>query len=177
MAAGHSWVIVTGISGSGRTTALRALEDSGYFCVDNLPASLLPSLHDAMAGRQDDRPVAVGIDVRAGAFLDDLEAARESLLKRGQRARLLFLDCSDDILVRRFAETRRRHPILEDDTILEAIGRERGRMLRIRELTPLLIDTSDLNVHQLKARIQRLFGEAADGQMVVSVMSLPSRTS
>lgn len=168
---GPPWVIVTGISGSGRSTALRALEDLGFFCVDNLPASLLPALHDAMVGRADARAVAVGIDVRAGSFLDDLEAALVDLSSKGVTARLMFLDCSDDVLVRRFAETRRRHPVLEDGTILEAIGSERGRMLNIRERTTLVVDTSELNVHELKARIQGLFGAKDSEQMVVTVMS------
>jgi RNase adapter protein RapZ len=165
------WVIVTGISGSGRSTALRALEDLGFFCVDNLPASLLGSVYDAMAGRADARAVAIGIDVRAGGFLDDLEAGLAELGDRGVTARLLFLDCSDDVLVRRFAETRRRHPVLDDGTILEAIGAERARMLNIRKRTTLVIDTSELNVHQLKARIQALFGASDSEQMVVTVMS------
>lgn len=166
-----AWVIVTGISGSGRTTALRALEDAGYFCVDNLPASLLPALHGKMAGRRDERRVAVGIDVRAGAYLDDFEAALAELQKRGVVVRLLFLDCADDVLVRRFAETRRRHPVPQADTIVEAIRRERAQMLRIRERTTLVVDTSELNIHELKARIQGLFGDPDDTKLVVSVMS------
>lgn len=165
------WVIVTGISGSGRSTALRALEDHGFFCVDNLPASLLSALHEKMSGRADARAVAVGMDVRAGGFLDDLEAGLSELAGRGVAPRLLFLDCSNDVLVRRFAETRRRHPVLEEGTILEAIRRERAQMVQVRERTALVIDTSELNVHQLKAQIQALFAGSSSGEMVVSVMS------
>ena len=168
--ASSPWVIVTGISGSGRSTALRALEDLGFFCIDNLPANMLGSLHAAMAGRQDARSVAVGIDVRTGGFLDDFEAGLAGLQERGVTARLIFLDCNDEVLVRRFAETRRRHPVLESGTILEAIGKERERMLQIRERTSVVVDTSDLNVHQLKAQIQALFA-TDDDRMVISVMS------
>lgn len=164
------WVIVTGISGSGRSTALRALEDLGFYCVDNLPANMLGSLHQAMAGRSDARAVAVGIDVRGGGFLDDFEAGLAELETHGASPRLVFLDCNDEVLVRRFAETRRRHPVLESGTIVEAISKERDKMLKIRERTTLVIDTSDLNVHQLKARVQALFA-TDDHPMVISVMS------
>ncbi len=169
--AGNPWVVVTGISGSGRTTTLRVLEDLDYFCVDNLPASLLPSLHEAMEKSGDPRPVAVGIDVRAGEFLGEVESGLAALRGRGIDVRLLFLDCSNDVLVRRFAETRRRHPVLSDGTIVEAIRRERTQMAPMRNRTTLVIDTSELNIHQLKARVQALFGDSGGAEMVVSVMS------
>ncbi len=158
MRADRSWVIVTGISGSGRTTALRALEDLGFFCVDNLPSRMLPDLHDAMSGRDEPQPVAVGIDARAGALLDDIEGALAGLESCGVKAQLVFLDCADDVLVRRFSETRRRHPLpTPGGSVLDSIRQERALMLAFRERTSLVVDTSELNIHQLKARIQRIF--------------------
>lgn len=171
-ATGARWLVVTGISGSGRTTCLRALEDLGWFCVDNLPARLLPALHDAMQERSEPQPVAVGIDVRAGAFLDDMDAALRALSGRGAHVELLFVDCADDVLVRRFAETRRKHPVLAGRTIVDAIHRERDLMLALRERTALVIDTSELNVHQLKARVGELFRTDSDAPaMSVAVRS------
>lgn len=167
------WLIVTGISGSGRTTCLRALEDLGWFCVDNLPARLLPALQEELAARGDSRPVAVGLDIRAGALVLDLDASVAAIRARGHTVGLLFLDCADDVLVRRFAETRRKHPVLSERTIAQAIARERQLMLEIRERTTLNIDTSDLTVHQLKARITELFEEkdAAETRMVIALTS------
>jgi UPF0042 nucleotide-binding protein len=167
------WVVVTGISGSGRTTALHALEDVGFYCVDNLPASLLSNLHDEMAELPDPRSVAVGIDVRGDAFLDDIGATLDTLLQRGVDTDLLFLDCSDEMLLRRFAETRRRHPILSEGTIIDSIRTERARMLAFRERTTLVIDTSELNPHQLKALIQRLYADTHGGgpSLLLSMMS------
>ncbi|MCO4762206.1 MAG: RNase adapter RapZ [Myxococcales bacterium] len=165
-------LVVTGISGSGRSTCLRALEDLGWFCVDNLPASLLPAMHEAMADRTEPQPVAVGIDVRAGAFLDDIDAALSTLEIGGISVELLYVDCADDVLLRRFAETRRKHPILAAKSIEEAIRTERQHMLALRERTALVIDTSDLNIHQLKAKVGELFGEETSAaRMHVSVRS------
>ncbi len=174
MRADGGWVIVTGISGSGRTTALRALEDLGFYCVDNLPSRMLPELHDAMVGRGQPQPVAVGIDARAGAFLDDIEGALAGLEARGVDVQLIFLDCADDVLVRRFSETRRRHPLpTPGGTVLDSIRQERELMLAFRERTTLVLDTSELNIHQLKARIQRIFETIAPDRsaMLVSVNS------
>lgn len=165
-------LVVTGISGSGRSTCLRALEDLGWFCVDNLPAQLLASLHDAMRDRTEPQPVAVGIDVRAGAFLDDIDAALNTLTQRGVHVELLFIDCADDVLVRRFAETRRKHPVWAASSIEDAIRSDRERMLTLRERTAVMIDTSELNVHQLKARIGQIYGVEGDtSTMRVSVRS------
>ena len=110
-------VVVTGISGSGRSTCLRALEDAGYYCVDNLPASLLPALHDTIAERLAHTPVAVGIDARGGELLGDFEQALASVREAGVQPELVFLDCADDILIRRFAETRRKHPVWQAGTV------------------------------------------------------------
>ena len=166
-------VVVTGISGSGRSTCLRALEDAGYYCVDNLPASLLPALHDTVAERLAHMPVAVGIDVRGGELLGDLEHALSSVRASGVNPELVFLDCADDILIRRFAETRRKHPVWQAGTVSESILHERQTMQAIREQTTLVIDTSEMNVHQLKRQIQRLFDPetSAEMRLMVSVLS------
>ena len=172
MVGSHKWVVVTGISGSGRTTALRALEDIGYFCVDNLPASLVASLHDTLTESGDEGLVAVGIGVRGGILLDDLEAAIGVLEGRGERVELVFLDCADRVLIRRFAETRRRHPLLRDGTLSESIAQERLALLPLRERTLQLIDTTDFNLHELKRHVQRIFATVDGGpRLVVSVVS------
>ena len=162
-------VIVTGISGSGRSTSLRALEDLGFYCVDNLPAALLPSLVDTIAERLVAAPVAVGIDIRAGQLLGDLDAALQILRSTGIRPELVFLDCADDVLVRRFAETRRKHPVWQAGSITDAIAQERATMLEVRERTTLVIDTSDMNIHQLKRHIQRLFEPEQSGEIRLMV--------
>lgn len=172
--AGARWLIVTGISGSGRTTSLRALEDLGWFCVDNLPVALLPALAQTMQDGADVRPVAVGIDVRAGSLWRDLNAALRALAERGLRVGLLFLDCADDILIRRFAETRRKHPVLSEHSVAGAIARERQLMLEVREHTSLAIDTSELNIHELKARIHQLFADPDKRDTQAMVVALTS---
>lgn len=166
-------VIVTGISGSGRSTCLRALEDAGYYCVDNLPASLLPPLLQTLSERLNTTSVAVGIDIRAGNLLGDLDAALRGLRDRGLQPEVLFLDCADDVLIRRFAETRRKHPVWQADTVADAIRRERQVMLEVRERTTLVLDTTDMNVHQLKRQIQRLFDPqvSAELRMAVAIQS------
>lgn len=162
-------LVVTGISGSGRSTCLRALEDLGYYCVDNLPAVLLPTLVDTLHERLAETPVAVGIDIRAGQLLGDLDQAVAYLEQRGAQPTFLFLDCADDVLVRRFAETRRKHPIWQAGTITEAIRQERAVMLEVRERTTLVIDTSDMNIHQLKRHVQRLFDVEASSELRMQV--------
>lgn len=166
-------VVVTGISGSGRSTCLRALEDVGFFCVDNLPAQLLPSLHETIAERLVTVPVAVGIDIRGGSLLGDLDGALSILTASGVAPELVFLDCADDVLIRRFAETRRKHPIWTAGTISEAIKAERRAMLDLRERTTLVIDTTEMNVHQLKRQVQQIFDRdtSAEMRLLVSVLS------
>lgn len=167
------WLVVTGISGSGRTTALRALEDCGWYCVDNLPADMLLQLHESMVRSQSTTPVAIGIDIRSRGSIDVLDRSLDALRAVGADPSLLYLDCSDDVLIRRFAETRRRHPVQQADSIPDAIARERDRMAAMRERTALRLDTSELNVHQLKARIADLFGEisSASQRMQIAVSS------
>ncbi|MSP91660.1 MAG: RNase adapter RapZ [Myxococcales bacterium] len=163
------FVIVTGMSGSGRSTCLRALEDVGFFCVDNLPSGLLLELHDTLAERMATMPIAVGIDARAGQLLGDLDVALNKLRDAGVLPEVLFLDCADDVLIRRFAETRRKHPIWQAGTVTEAIAAERAAMLAIREHTTLRLETTDLNVHQLKRQVQRVFDPEHSAGMRLTV--------
>ncbi len=173
MASNARFVIVTGISGSGRSTCLHALEDLGFYCVDNLPTALLPALETMMAERLTATPVAVGIDIRAGELLGDLDTAIDALKTHGVQAELLFLDCADDVLIRRFAETRRKHPIWRAGTVSEAIRFERDHMMPVRERATMVVDTSELNIHQLKRHVQRIFDPefSADVRLIVSVQS------
>ena len=157
--AGRRWLVVTGISGSGRTTALHALEDCGWYCVDNLPADMLLQLHESIERNHSTTPVAVGIDIRSIGTVPLVDKSLEALRAVGAKPSLLYLDCNDDVLIRRFAETRRKHPIQQADSIPEAIARERERMTAMRERTALVLDTSELNVHQLKLRVSELFGD------------------
>ncbi|MEL6641456.1 MAG: RNase adapter RapZ [Pseudomonadota bacterium] len=163
-------VLVTGPSGAGRSTAVRALEDLGYEVIDNLPLSLLPRLLD---GPQTGRPLALGVDVRNRDFdaevlldlLDDL-VARADL-----DTQMLYLDASEDTLVRRYSETRRRHPLSPDSSPTAGIASEIAMMGAVRERAEMLINTSDLSPHGLKAEIERLFGGTQGAVMGVTVQS------
>ena len=152
-------VLVTGPSGGGRSTAINALEDQGYEVIDNLPLSLLPRLLD---GPPIERPLALGLDVRNRDFgVDALIAAIDDLTARaGDRAQVLYLDCSVDVLVRRYSETRRRHPLAPTDPPLAGIERELELLVPIRARADFLIDTSHLSPHDLKAEVEAWF--AAD---------------
>ncbi|MBI5639240.1 MAG: RNase adapter RapZ [Nitrospirae bacterium] len=147
-------VIITGLSGSGKTVALRAVEDSDFFCVDNLPVSLISSLITKLSGNRDNRKVAIGIDIREKEFLKDIEKVFASL-RRKHRIEILFLEAETDILVRRFKETRRPHPL--GGSIEEAIKKERFLLSMLRENADRVIDTSSLTPHQLRKLISSLY--------------------
>ncbi|OLT30320.1 RNase adaptor protein RapZ [Nocardiopsis sp. CNR-923] len=165
-------VIVTGMSGAGRSTAARALEDLGWFVVDNLPPGLLPTMIE-LAGRTHGAVprVAVVVDVRSLAFTEDLLSTVEELRKRDMTARVLFLEAGDDALVRRFEGVRRRHPLQGEGLLTDGIARERETLRAIRGEADLVIDTSQLNVHQLKARVLGFFGEDGEGGIRANVVS------
>ena len=148
------FVIITGLSGAGKSQAMDSFEDAGWLCVDNLPPELVPTLVDLFRreGSKVDR-VAVVSDVRGGEYFKQLEQLLDELHERGVEYTLVFLEASDDALVRRFKETRRRHPLAGRGTVTDGIREERNLLAGLRERASLIIDTSDISIHQLKARL------------------------
>lgn len=165
-------VIVTGLSGAGKTQAVRCLEDMGYFCVDNLPPDLVPRFLELLGQAEGtiDR-VALVIDVRGGRFFPSVFEALDFLDREGINYEILFLDAADETLVRRFKETRRRHPLSPGGSILEGIREERERLKELRGLASKVIDTTDLSPQELRDQIKELFGDARATTLQVTVMS------
>lgn len=163
-------VLVTGPSGAGRSSAIRALEDIGFEVIDNMPLRLLPALLDSPAP---ERPLALGIDTRTRDFdVASMDAALVSLSDApGIEPELLYLDCDTDVLLRRFSETRRRHPMAVNDRVEAGIEREMTLLAPLRDRADLRIDTSALNVHELRSTIERHFAPAGVGVMAVSLQS------
>ncbi|KXZ61482.1 MAG: RNase adaptor protein RapZ [Microbacterium sp. 69-7] len=164
-------LIVTGMSGAGRTTAANALEDLGWYVVDNLPPQMLGHLLELteMAGGALPKLAAV-VDVRGRALFQALPAVTNAL-RAGRQLRVLFLDAGDDVLVRRFESVRRPHPLQGEGTILDGILRERDRLRVIRESADVIIDTSEMNIHQLASRVVDLFSDAGEARHTLTVMS------
>jgi UPF0042 nucleotide-binding protein len=142
-------VVITGMSGAGRTSALRVLEDLGYFCIDNLPPPLAPELARLLADGEL-RRVGFGIDVRTGAFLEGAEQIFDELERMGHETEVVFLDCSDEVLVRRFSETRRPHPLAQNADVPAGIRAERERLSALRTRARHVIDTTRSSVHDLR---------------------------
>ena len=157
----NRFVVVTGLSGAGKSAAIRALEDLGYLCVDNLPTVLIPTLADLDPGEGARRDaIAVVVDARDRSFPDRFGDVFTDLRARSRlRTWLIFLEASDAALLRRFSETRRPHPLAPSGSVIEGILTERARLREIREMADLVLDTSDLTVHELR----RAFGELAEG--------------
>jgi RNase adapter protein RapZ len=154
----HDLVIVTGMSGSGKGTVLRTFEDLGFFCIDNLPVPLIPKfiegVHVSGGGF---KQAALVIDVRAGEKLQDLERVLKELRKFSFRLFVLYLEARDEVLVRRFSETRRPHPMSSERPLQEAIQMERRHLRKLRNFADVTIDTSDYSVHQVKAAVMQRF--------------------
>ncbi|WP_165064616.1 RNase adapter RapZ [Marisediminicola senii] len=164
-------LIVTGMSGAGRSTVGNALEDLGWYVVDNLPPQMLRPLVDLVERAGTSLPkIAAVVDVRGGKLFSDLRDIVESL-RQGTRLRVLFLEATDAALVRRFEQVRRPHPLQDDGTILDGITAERARMLDMREASDLIIDTSDLNIHQLATVIAGSFAGADTAALQITVLS------
>ncbi len=174
VAQGCTVVIVTGMSGAGRTMALKAFEDLGYETVDNLPLSLLGSL---VGGGAVGRPLAIGIDIRTRDFGVDpvLNEIDQLVAQCGQPVQMLFIDCDDDVLCRRYTETRHRHPLAGDRPLLDGIQHERRLIAPLRLRADVVIDTSSLPPGQLKRLIEGHFGGRSDGRLVVFVTSFAYR--
>lgn len=165
-------VIVTGMSGAGRSTAARAMEDLDWFVIDNLPPALLATVTDLAKRMPGSVPrIAAVVDVRSRAFTTDLRAAVEDLTARGMRPRVVFLEASDDALVRRFESVRRPHPLQEDARLVDGIVQERELLKGVRGEADLIIDTSELNVHELRSKIVTAFTGAGAPPMRATVVS------
>jgi UPF0042 nucleotide-binding protein len=162
-------VVVTGVSGAGKSTALKALEDLEYFCVDNLPLPLIEKFVELLSVQNEVQKIALVVDAREGEFLSSYSAVMKALKSRGHEVEVLFLDTPDEILIRRFSETRRRHPLADDD-LRAAIRRERDLLAPLREDASAVVDTGHLNVHQLKGIIQERYGRQA-GALSVTLLS------
>lgn len=164
-------VIVTGLSGSGKSTAIRALEDLGYFCVDNLPLVLLDKFLALTETTADIRRVALGIDARERVFLDRFQESVQRAQEAGHRVDVLFLDASDDVILRRFSETRRRHPLeTAQGSVAAGIAREREMLASVREYAGWVIDTTELNLHQLKSLVAGAYA-GGTARMGVTLLS------
>lgn len=163
-------LILTGMSGAGRSTVAHALEDLGWYVVDNVPAALLPALV-AQTDGVSIPSMAVVVDVRSGRFFDDLNNALAQLDAEDVPHRLLFLDATDQALVQRFESTRRPHPLQGADRIVDGIARERARLEDLRSRAEIVIDTSNLNVHQLEKRVDEIFASGQSHGVRVNVLS------
>ena len=156
-------VIVTGMSGSGKLSALKAFEDLGYYSVDNLPLELLPRFADLVRQSAEIERAALVVDVREGIRLDRFPVILEEL-RKALRTRVVFLEASDEALVRRFSETRRPHPLGRDETVLHSIRAERKRLDPIRNVADLVLDTTKFNVHELRAHINAQFERGSNSR-------------
>jgi UPF0042 nucleotide-binding protein len=171
--AGPPFIILTGLSGSGKSQAIRALEDLGYFCVDNLPTTLIPTLAKlSLRGGGDIEKVAIVVDVREGGFLSSFPKIFRQLRKMPRlNPVLIFLEADTAALVRRFSETRRPHPLAADRSVSEGIRDERARLNAIRDMADEIIDTSDMTVHELRQFFMSLSRGPTHANLVVTLLS------
>lgn len=167
-------VVITGMSGSGKSTAVRALEDAGYFCIDNLPAPLLPKVTE-LAGPGETLRLAFVMDVREGHFLSDAPRVLDEARRSGHEVKVLFLDASDQALLQRYQETRRRHPLAPGGSVAEGIAKERQALRDLREHAEVVLDTSGMTVHQLKAAVQAQFASEEKTALSMSLVSFGYR--
>jgi RNase adapter protein RapZ len=164
-------VLVTGLSGAGRSTATRALEDLGWFVMDNLPSMLIPDAIEHVGEMSPIRRVAVVADVRSGGMFNNFVKALDEIRSRGSSLRLLFLEATDESLVRRFESSRRPHPLQEGGRILEGVTREREMLSDLRASADLVIDTTNLSVHDLRRSVENAFEDAETVALRATVVS------
>lgn len=160
MSAPLDLTIITGLSGAGRSSAADVLEDLGCFVIDNLPPALIPKVAELARDRERPTRYALVVDVRSGEFMDELAAALAALRATGARTHMLFLDASDAALVRRFETSRRPHPLATTGRVSTGIARERALLEGLKGEADVVVDTSNLNVHELRDRLRELFGDA-----------------
>ncbi len=151
--------LVTGLSGSGKSTAINALEDLGYYCIDNLPPALIARFAELSEGSEEISKIALGVDSRGREFLEELPPALDALEAGGHRAEVLYLEAGDDVLVRRFSETRRRHPLAEGSDVKSGIRRERELLAPLRGRAGRVLDTSALTGHELRGVVREIYGD------------------
>lgn len=167
------FVIVTGLSGAGKTQTIRCLEDFGYYCIDNLPPELIPKFAEIcyQTGGKIEK-IAIVVDIRMGEFFNELFQSLKLLNDIGYKYEILFLDASDEVLVKRYKESRRNHPLASDGGILDAITEERGRLAEVKGKADHIIDTSDVTPRQLRIELEKLYvsGEKFDS-LVITVIS------
>ncbi len=173
MADSITFVVITGLSGAGKSYAIKCFEDMGFFCVDNLTTTLIPTFAD-LVGRSNHTitRVALGVDVREGEYLTHLLGTLGELRGRGHAVEVLFLEASEEALVRRYRETRRRHPLAPDGNVVDGIGAERKALSTMREVADRIVDTSALTVHQLKDLLIEMY--VAPGRRTGLTISLVS---
>src|SRR5581483_7835553 len=168
-------VIINGMSGSGKASVLKAFEDLGYYCVDNLPVELIPRFAELALQSRDIRRTALVVDVREGSKLEKLPGILDSV-RQMIPTKVVFLEASDSVLLRRFSETRRPHPLGTDSTVKSALQQERRHLRKIRAFADLVIDTSKFNVHELRAHINERFHEKSPEKgILVSCVSFGFR--
>ncbi|MDP2626331.1 MAG: RNase adapter RapZ [Candidatus Rokubacteria bacterium] len=167
------FVIITGLSGAGKSYAIKCLEDLGYFCVDNLPTTLIPTFAALCAqSSREIKKIALGVDVREGEYLAHLLEILVELRGKGHLPEVLFLEAADEALVRRYHETRRRHPLAGDGSVVDGIRAERKALAHLRAIADRIIDTSELSVHQLKEHLVEAYSTGRDGgALAVSLIS------
>jgi UPF0042 nucleotide-binding protein len=167
-------VVVTGLSGSGKSTAIRVLEDLGYYCIDNLPVVLTPKFIELCQNSEEEMSrIALGIDLRERAFLADFPSVVDEIRAAGHRVEILYLDASDEVLVRRFSETRRPHPLAEGTNVVAGIRHERDKLAELKGMADRIIDTSAFTVHQLRDELRGFVrgAVARDAAMQVFLVS------
>lgn len=167
------FVIITGLSGAGKSQAMRALEDIDYYCMDNLPPQLLPEFAElCYESKRDIKKVAVVVDIRGGIFFDALFNSLEKLGKKGLKYRILFLDALDNVLITRYKEQRRPHPLSLNGRLIDGITKERKLLKEVKEKADYIIDTSKLTIGMLKGEIRRIFVEGGESKkLTISVVS------
>ncbi|MGZ4709622.1 MAG: RNase adapter RapZ [Acidimicrobiales bacterium] len=167
----NEFIVITGLSGAGRSQAANSLEDLGWFVIDNLPPALIPKVSE-LASSEGSSIARVVLAVGTGPYHDEVLPALRALERQGVRLRIVFLEASTDVLVRRYESTRRRHPLAVDRSLAEAIEAERQLLQPVKEEADVVVDTSELNVHQLRGRMLDLFGaDAPEIGMQTTVMS------